>query len=568
VTAASPADAARHLLLVQSPDPLRDALQRCLEEADWQVEARAPEAASSVQAPPEVVLLSDIDDPLALLGELRAIPAIARLPIVVLARDAGSGARWAAIAAGADEVLPEDTPMREVLAGLDAHRRRFRVLHPGATAQPADARARADAPGGDAPARGGVLRRGEFLAQLGRALHDDAPWQVLVALRLDQARELGDSLGQAAAFELEQAVSSRLSSALEPGDAQTLWMAFGFGLLVERSGRAAIEALATRLCASVASAPFVLRGQSLAVTASVGVALAPAGQDAGDTDRWFASAHAAQSIAHRLGGNRFDGVLSRDHGDMPPERVLIIREWVKEAVGGDNVLVEFQPVIPLQEGQPGLYSVQAKLRDYRAPLAGVPRRDFLGLAREAGALPMIDRMSLFAAFEAIEAERAQGRDTRVLVPIDLASLAEPQLLWLEAEIRRRRAHADGLLVELDVELALARSDLAVLVGRLESQGVVIAIADESGGLERIARLQRLPAGLLRVPLRTVDAVGGERFRELLGPWLASGREILVDRVEDVTRVRGLWACQASYAQGDALAAAGPRLDYEFSPFGP
>jgi hypothetical protein len=155
----------------------------------------------------------------------------------------------------------------------------------------------------------------------------------------------------------------------------------------------------------------------------------------------------------------------------------------------------------------------------------------------------------------------------VLVPVDLAALAEPQLRWLEAEVRRRRAHADGLLVELDVELALARPDLAALVGRREAQGVVIANADGSGDLQRIAQLQRLPAGLLRLPLRAVEAVGGERFRDLLGPWRASGREVLVDEVEDVNRVHGLWQWQASYAQGDALAAGGPRLDYEFTPFG-
>ena len=97
--------------------------------------------------------------------------------------------------------------------------------------------------------------------------------------------------------------------------------------------------------------------------------------------------------------------------------------------------------------------------------------------------------------------------------------------------------------------------------------MVIAIADGSGDLQRIARLQRLPAGLLRLPLAALDSVGAERFRELLAPWLANGREVLVDRVEDVTRVHGLWQLQATYAQGDALAASSPRLDYEFAPFG-
>ena len=489
---------------MQHDDAMRDALQRCLEAGGLVVEACEEGSARAFDAsPPDALLLSDIAGPLALVAELRALPGLASLPIVLLARDASAEARWPAIAAGADDVLAEDVPMSELLGALQAWVRRAGIAAAAATAATHAVAVVGAAAGGDEAVarRTGALRRGEFLSQLRHVLGEDAPWQVLVAVRLDQARALAESLGQAAAFELEQAVALRLAAELSPGDAHALWMEFGFGLLVRRDDRDAVEQLGRRLCAAVAATPFEVRGTSHALTASAGIALAPAGSDAGAVDRWFASAHAAQAIAHRLGGNRFDGVLSRDHGNMPPERVLIIREWVKDAVGGENVLIEFQPVIPLQDGQAGLYSLQAKLRDYRAPLAGVARRDYLGLARDAGALQMIDRMSLFAAFEAIEAERALGRDTRVLVPLDLASVNDAQLFWLDAEIRRRRAHADGLLVELDAELALARPDLAAVVQRLEGQGVVIAIADGSGDLARIAQLQRLPAGLLRLHSR-------------------------------------------------------------------
>jgi len=190
---------------------------------------------------------------------------------------------------------------------------------------------------------------------------------------------------------------------------------------------------------------------------------------------------------------------------LPPERVLIIREWVKEAVAGDNVLIEFQPVLPLQGELTGLYALDAKLRDYRAPLAGVIRREYLGLARDAGALAMIDRMSLFSAFEAIEQERARGRATRVLVPMDLATVNDAQLVWLDAEVRRRKASSDGLIIEFDADMALGRPELVRVVQRLEDHGIVIAISDQSGDLGRIGQLQRFPAGLLRLPMTAIEA---------------------------------------------------------------
>jgi PAS domain-containing protein len=137
---------------------------------------------------------------------------------------------------------------------------------------------------------------------------------------------------------------------------------------------------------------------------------------------------------------------------MPPERVLIIREWVKEAVTGENIVVEFQPMLPLRGDTDGLYALVAKLRDFRAPLAGVPREEYLRPAREGGAMALIDRVGLFHAFEAIEEQRQRNRATRVLVPMDLASFDHAQLIWLVAELRRRKAHASGLIIEVDADV--------------------------------------------------------------------------------------------------------------------
>lgn len=492
----------------------------------------------------------------AWLGTFRARPGLGSLPVIVLLADAQAtpALRHEMIAAGADEVLATPRDDADLAGAVRARLARIHAAPPSAAST-------------DAAPRAGALRRGEFLAQLGSVLRSGAdPWQVLMALRIDQAKALSETLGQAAAYALEQEVAARFAGALASDDAHSLWMPFGFGLLARRDDRESIEALAGDLCRCIAQAPFQVAGATQGLTASVGIALAPGTYGTGDADRWFASAHAAQAIAHRLGGDRFDGVLSRDHGSLPPERVLIIREWAKEAVAGDNVIIEFQPVLPLC-GEDGLYRLDARLRDYRAPLAGVGRSEYLGLARDAGALPMIDRMSLFSAFEAIEQERAQGRATQLLVPLDLATLGEALMVWLDAEVRRRKAHSDGLIVEFDAQMALGRPELVRVVQRLEDHGIVIALSDESGDLARIAQLQRFPASILRLPLAAVESVPPERFRTLLEPWRGSGRSLIADHVPDVGAVARLFDLDISFVQGDALAAGGPRLDYEFTQFG-
>ena len=543
------------ILLVEDQESLRGLLRSMLEQDGLRVRSCDGEVGALelvAESVPDAVLASAAAGP-KLLGQLRRLPAYSALPVLLLSDQDDELARYRSIALGADEVINLPVAADVLVAAVRARIRRARWLGVRTSTVVEPVR------------RSGQLRRGEFLAQLGSALRkDDAPWQVLIAVRVDQAKALLETLGQAAAFELEQAIAQRFAAALDEDDAQTLWMEFGFGVLAQRDSREEIEALARDMCARVASAPFALRAKDLALTVSVGVALAPAGADTGDADRWFASAHAAQAIAHRLGGNRFDGVLSREHGNLPPERVLIIREWVKEAVAGENVLIEFQPVLPLRAGLAGLYCLDARLRDYRAPLAGVRRREYLSLARSAGALPMIDRMSLFSAFEAIEQERERGRGTRVLVPMDLATVNDAQLVWLDAELRRRKSGPDGLIIEFDADMALGRPELTRVVQRLEDHGVVIAMSDASGNLGRIGQLQRFPAGLLRLSLSAIDSVEPQRFLELLGPWRASGRGLIADQVEDTAAVTRLFELQVDYVQGDALAAGGPRLDYEFS----
>ena len=548
------------MLLVEPDEMTREFLRGILEEGGSIVSAcsGADEAFEQLEAfQPHAMLASYAgSDDDSLTTRLRAQPSLAFLPLLLLSSDASDITRFEAIGQGADEFLvkPVDPPV--LLAAIRNRISRARMLH-----RPIPLPV-------EPVIRGGQLRRGEFLTQLGGVLRGaPGPWQVLMALRLDQGQQMADLLGQAASFELEQALAARFSEALREDDAYTLWMEFGFGVLAERESRAEIEVLAREICERVAQAPLVVRGTEYVLTLSVGIALAPAGTDTGDPDRWFASAYAAQAIAHRVGGNRFDGVLTRDHGSMPPERVLIIREWAKEALSGDNVLIEFQPILPLQMELAGLYSLDAKLRDYRAPLAGVKRKDYLSLAREAGSLPMIDRMSLFSAFEAIEEERANGRATRVMVPVDLAAITDAQMLWLDAELRRHQTSSDGLIIEFDADVALGRPELATIVQRLEDHGIVIAISDSSGRLDRMSELLRFPANLMRLPLSAIDSLPPEQFRELLEPWHASGRGLIADQVESVVHVSRLWNLNIGYIQGDALAAGGLRLDYEFSQFG-
>jgi PleD family two-component response regulator/EAL domain-containing protein (putative c-di-GMP-specific phosphodiesterase class I) len=551
------------VLLVDDDARSRAQFKQLLEHAGMQVEECADARdvpAHAAKAPPDLVLL-DLHlhgtDGLSLARELRSQAATMLLPIVVVSGDDRRQTRFQVIQAGADDFLQKPVSPRALVIEVRSRIRRARRQSP-LLAAPTGAAAP------EPPVRGGLLRRGDFLAQLSAAQKSSrSEWQVLASVKIDQATELAKRLGQTGAYEVEQAVAQRLAALLHEDDAYTLWLEFGFGILLQRNSRDEVAGLAQSLCRHVAATPFTVRDETLALSISIGLALPPTGAAAGDPDRWFAAAYAGMSIAHRLGGNRYDGVLSLEHGDMPAERVLIIREFVKDAARGEHIVIEFQPMLPLRSEDGGQYALVTKLRDFRAPLAGIRRDEYLIAAREADAVGMIERMSVFSAFEAIQEDQLKKRNTRILVAMDLPSLDATQLGWLMAELRRRKDYADRLIIEFDANRLLNEPDLADGVYQLKECGVTVSVSEPSGSLARLEHLHHLPIDLLRLPHAAIDGVPQEALATLLAPWRAKGCGLIVDQVRNLDTVASLWELGIDYLQGDALAAAGPRLDYDF-----
>ena len=557
-----PATEAFRVLVVDDDLQSSRYLRLVLEQGGMQVrECADPRQVPALVAdhPPDLLLLDlhmpEVDG-LTLTMALRRLPGLALLPILFISGEERENVRFLAIQAGADDFLCKPVRPRVLLAEVGSRIRRARL-------------ARRQQPAGEAavasPRRSGLLRRGDFLAQLATAMRSsESGCRVLMSIKVDQAADLGRRLGQSGAYELEQAVAARFAELLDDRDAYTIWLEFGFGVLVRRDTSDDVAALAQELCRRVQARPFLVRDMALDLTVSVGVALPPTGAAGNDPDRWFAAAYAGMSIAHRMGGNRHDGVLSASHGDMPAERVLIIREFVKNAAQGEHIEVDYQPMLPLRGAHvAGHYAQATRLRDFRAPLAGIRRDEYLDAAREAGAIGMIDRTSLFNAFESIQEERAQGRRTRILVPMDLASLEGAQLDWLLAELRRRKSLVDGLLIELDAAPLLARPARMDVVRKLRDSGVTLSLSEPSGSLALLERLHDVPVHLLRLPHTAIDGVPAEAFSRLVSPWRASGRGLIVDHVRSIDAVSQLWDLGIDFLQGDALAATGPRLDYAF-----
>ena len=496
---------------------------------------------------PDLVLLDlhmPDQDGIAVAQALRSSDIAPLLPIVFLSGEDRPNARNAALRAGADDFLPKPVRPQALIAAVRSRVKRARVLN-------RQLRPRAST-------GSGRLRRSDFLAAIeGRLRRPGDAWHLLLALRIDEAAALREKLGLAATHALERSIAARLAAKLNSDDSYSLWEELGFGLLVAREDREALESLITDLLKAVTGQVFDAGGQSLSLSASIGYSLAPTHGTA-TTDNWLKQSFAGLAMARRLGGGRAEGVLSRDPTVLAPERVMVITQALKDLARNGRPRFEFQPMLQLR-GEQVHYSLISTLPDLRNPLEGYPRHHYLELARQSDQLAVIDRMALFHAIETLHDLRQQGVAANVLVPVDLAALDERQLAWLKAECQRRPEAASDLLLEIDIA-GLRNADLADSVRQLSALGTSLAGADSSGSVMALHDLLGSPVQLLRLPHGAIQQAASVQLSELISQWRSSGRRLLVDGVDSMKAVANLWNLGIDYLQGDALAPPVPRIE--------
>lgn len=523
-----------------------------LRRVGMQVEAFASADAAIERARewrPDLVLL-DLYMPgldgLEVTRRLRAQSA-GQLQVVVLSGEERPQARYNALRLGVDDFLNKPVRPRVLIAAVRSRIKRSRLFGSPAPAEPV--------------ATGPRLRRGDFLQRLRQRQTAPVPeWRTLAALRIDAAASLRERLGLGATDALERALSTRIEAVLGASDRYCLWEELGFGVLVEREDADAVQQLFAQLLDAVRSQPFDIIGTPQTLTASIGFALPPLQGADVEAERWIASAFSAVSVAAQFGGDRAEGVLSRAADALPPERVLVIRHALADLARGGSLRFEFQPLLRLR-GERSAYSLSAKLRDLRAPLQGYPRREYLQIAREQKQIGVLDRMALFHAFETLAEQQRQARHCSLLVPVDLASIDERQLAWLEAEARRRPYVVAELRIEVDA-LQLKDPSLLDTLSRLRKGGWTLACSLRQWDETLLGEALQEPVQLLRIAHAQLAGVSPQALRESIAAWHAAGREWLVDEVAAVGAVSELWSLGIDYLQGEALAAASPRPDFE------
>ena len=215
---------------------------------------------------------------------------------------------------------------------------------------------------------------------------------VAAYIDIDRFKDINDTLGHEAGDQLIKAVGKRLKAGLRPQDFLSRFGGDEFAILAMpgRSGRAA--AIADRIARAFAL-PFSIHGQSIRVTASVGLAVAP---DNGVTaDELMRHADIALYEAKNQGRDRAV-FFSAEMAERVEHRRSIEVE-LRTALDANQLRLHYQPIISCGTG--AIVGVEALLRWCHPVRGEISPVEFIPIAENSGLLPTLGEWVLDQAMK-------------------------------------------------------------------------------------------------------------------------------------------------------------------------
>jgi len=376
---------------------------------------------------------------------------------------------------------------------------------------------------------------------------------------LDGFKHVNDTLGHDVGDELLRAVAGRLRGAIRRDDVVARLGGDEFAVLVEdiRTGRVA-EQLAEHLCGALA-APFAVRGRTVAVRASIGIALGPHPSD--DPQLLLRDADVAMYRAKSDRPGSFV-VFDQPMRDAVTARASLADD-LREAIEGRQLELAYQPVVALDSLR--TVGIEALLR-WRHPERGaIPPSTFVPLAEELGLVFELGDWVLDTACRQMSELLNRGvRDVNIAVNVSSHQLHDRGFAErVRRVLARHGVPPTGLVLEITETAAL--SDDAVVSEQLESLnrlGTPLALDDFGTGYSSLSHLSRLPISILKIDRLFVSRLQtSTRHAALTESVVALGRrlelDVVAEGIEHADQLVALEAMGCPYGQGYLLGRPGP-----------
>ena len=396
----------------------------------------------------------------------------------------------------------------------------------------------------------GLPNRAHFAGNLEAVLEtlksDSTGQRAIVAyLDVDRFKDVNDTLGHSAGDALIKQVAQRLQANVRCGDFIARYGGDEFAILWLSSDARAPQMLADRIARAFVNT-FGIDGQSLAVTASVGIAVAP--DDGMTCEDVMRHADIALYEAKNTGRNCAI-IFSDDMADEIRDRRAIELD-LQAALAQDQFDLAYQPIISSETG--AIIGVEALLR-WQHPMRGfVSPAVFIPIAEQSGLMPALGERVLSRAMH----DWHSWPHLEVSVNLSPVQFRQPDLLaMLERLLAQHDADARHFVLEITEGVLMdAGERTRSILDTMRSMGFRMALDDFGTGYSSLAYLCNFRFEKIKIDRSFVSGLSrSHSFQTIVQAVISLGRgfgmTVVAEGVETEAEVRTMVAFGCAQMQG-------------------
>ncbi|MCG6967885.1 MAG: EAL domain-containing protein [Chromatiaceae bacterium] len=325
----------------------------------------------------------------------------------------------------------------------------------------------------------------------------------LLFLDLDHFKNINDSLGHPVGDAVLRLVAERLTRTVREEDTVARLGGDEFVVILEDLHRAEDAANVAAKLVEAMEHPFLVDGQELNVTTSIGIGLCHDASE--DSTTLVKNADSAMYHAKQAGRNQYQ--FYKPELTVAALRRVQLGGELRRALDRGEFEVWYQPLLRLSDGV--VFGAEALLR-WRHPERGlVAPGTFIPLAEEQGLIGPIGDMVLETACRQLRTWLDSGMSLeKISVNVSGHQLSKGDFAATVARnLRAARLSADQLELELTESTIMERTKQSLgLMGRLKKLGVTIAVDDFGTGYSSLHYLKILPIDKLKIDRSFVQDV--------------------------------------------------------------
>lgn len=370
-------------------------------------------------------------------------------------------------------------------------------------------------------------------------------------LDLDSFKMINDTLGHAQGDKLLKMVSERLVSVIRRSDPIARIGGDEFLILVQnRADESSATIIASRLNKAFRQ-QFVLDGNEVHITVSIGIALYPV--DGEDAETLIKNADIAMYTAKEKGKNKYE--LCTPAMKSSIQEIMNLTNQLYKAVGRKEFELYYQPQVDISSGM--IVGFEALIRWNHPEMGMISPAKFIPIAEKTGLILPIGEWVLKNACRQIKKWHDRGfQRVPVAVNLSVRQFIDYDLVSTVERVLYETGLEPGYL-ELEITESILMEDaksIAATLERLDQMGVKISIDDFGMKYSSLNYLKQIPLHRLKIDMSFVQGITVNHKDEIIIDGIISlaknlGIEVLAEGVETLPQLDFLKNARCFIVQG-------------------